>query len=229
MYKLKMENNNDYLNKIKTIETNLDDKILDSDMERLKKEKENENEDEKAGQPKEIILQVEQEINNNKEDEEEDENLEINDDDIKIEKKVINIIKVKAEEILNETKLEEKENLDLLKLELTFIAKIEYKWDVYRTPQEVKNFFKKLYKFLNHSEKEKDQDLIDSIHDIKKLKDQQILDSVPQIKEELQKILQNDFFNNNTILNEFLNIGGSSFSIYNGGSKPFEGWGEKKS
>ena len=228
MYKLKMENNNDYLNKIKTIETNLDDKILDSDMERLQKEKENENEDEKAAQPKEIILQVEQEINNNKEDEEEDENLEINDDDIKIEKKLINIIKVKAEEILNETKLEEKENLDLLKLELTFIAKIEYKWDVYRTPQEVKNFFKKLYKFLNHSEKEKDQDLIDSIHDIKKLKDQQILDSVPQIKEELQKILQNDFFNNNTILNEFLNIGGSSFSIYNGGSKPFEGWGEKK-
>ena len=70
MYKLKMENNNDYLNKIKTIETNLDDKILDSDMERLQKEKENENEDEKAAQPKEIILQVEQEINNNKEDEE---------------------------------------------------------------------------------------------------------------------------------------------------------------
>ena len=41
-------------------------------------------------------------------------------------------------------------------------------------------------------------------------------------------MLQSTFFKNNTQLNEFLNIGGSSFSQYNNGVKPFEGWEKKK-
>ena len=41
-------------------------------------------------------------------------------------------------------------------------------------------------------------------------------------------MIKNEYFKENIIINEFLNIGGSSFSIYNNGVKPFEGWVGKK-
>ena len=41
-------------------------------------------------------------------------------------------------------------------------------------------------------------------------------------------MIKNEYFKENIIINEFLNIGGSSFSVYNNGVKPFEGWVGKK-
>ena len=121
------ENNiNNNIDKKESINTNLDEKIVNSETDRLKKENEiNES-------PQDFIINIEQEINeeikieekNNEEKEEEieeEDNID-HDNNVKIEKKTINITKVKAEDILKETQLEESENLDLLKIELNYLV-----------------------------------------------------------------------------------------------------------
>ena len=232
-----MDNNNKIdINNKKEIEiTNdniMEEKVIISESERLKLDKEKENEI--STTPKNIIIQVEQEIKEEikieeKDEElEEDENSDTNDDLVKIDHKSININKIKAEEILKETQLEPEENLDLLKIELVFSGKKVFKWEVYRTPKEAKEFFKKLYKSISKDKTAINLGFVETLNNFKELKKEQILESIPQIKEELEKMINNDFFNENTIINEFLNIGGSSFSVYNNGVKPFEGWVGKK-
>ena len=210
-----------------------EDKFINSESERIKLDKEKENEI--STTPKDIIIQVEQEIKKEEQEEEikieekdeeieEDENSDLNDDILKIENKSINIYKIKADEILKETQLEPKENLDLLKIELIFSGKKEFKWEVYRTPKETKEFFKKLYKSIQKDKTVNNSECIGTLSELKEIKDENIV----QVKEELEKIIKNEYFKDNVIINEFLNIGGSSFSIYNNGIKPFEGWVGKK-
>ena len=230
------ENNINKIQKKDIINENSEEKVINSETERFQKDKDT------SSFPQDIIINVDQEIkiekeidDKNKEEKEEEkvheeeieeEEEEINDfdDNIKIEKKTINISLIKVKDILKETQIEEKENLDLLKLELNFLAKKEYKWEVYRTPKEVKEFFKKLYKDLKNDNKAINLGTVQILDELHEYKEKQILESVPKIQKELDKILQNDYYNDNLILNEFLNIGGSSFSIYNNGEKPFEGW-----
>ena len=234
------ENNINNIENKDIINENSEEKVINSETERFQKDKDT------SSFPQDLIINVDQEIkiekeidDKNKEEKEEEkvheeeieeEEEEINDfdDNIKIEKKTINISLIKVKDILKETQIEEKENLDLLKLELNFLAKKEYKWEVYRTPKEVKEFFKKLYKDLKNDNKAINLGTVQILDELHEYKEKQILESVPKIQKELDKILQNDYYNDNLILNEFLNIGGSSFSIYNNGEKPFEGWVEKK-
>ena len=161
--------------------------------------------------------------------EEDEEILDDNDDDnVKIEKKTIEVEKTTAAEVLRESKLDPKENFDLLKINLTFLAKKEFKWVVYRTPLETHHFFKKIYKIIKSDENATKFGFITSLEKIKDYKESEILNSIEEIKNELDKMLQSPYFNNNLQINEFFNIGGSSFSQYNNGVKPFEGWGLKK-
>ena len=165
----------------------------------------------------------------NKEEEDEEENSEVSDnDDIIIEKKTMNIEKTSASEVLKETKLEKKENFDLLKIELEFLSKKDYKWIVYKTPSQIIKFFKKLYKSIKNNENAINLGFVNLFEILKDYKEKDVLNSIEEIKNDLEKIIQHPFFKDNLILNEFFNIGGSSFSQYNGGVKPFEGWGEKK-
>ena len=159
---------------------------------------------------------------------EDEEILEENDDNVKIEKKSIEIEKTTAAEVLKESKLDPKENFDLLKINLNFIAKKEFKWVVYRTPYETRTFFKKLYKLIKNDENASKFGFIDSLEKLKDYKDSEIINTVGEIRNELDKMIQSPYFLNNLQINEFLNIGGSSFSQYNNGVKPFEGWGLKK-
>ena len=160
---------------------------------------------------------------------EDEEMLDINDDDnVTIEKKSIKIEKTTAAEVLKESKLEQKENFDLLKINLDFLAKKQFKWVVYRTPSETQKFFKKLYYLIKNDENVIKLGFIESLEKFKDYKDSEILNSLEEINKELDKMLQSPYFNNNLQINEFLNIGGSSFSQYNNGVKPFEGWGLKK-
>ena len=191
-----------------------------STIERNEKEgknKKNEEEEEKENEKEK----------NNEENEEEDIS-EVTNDNIEIEQKSINIERTTASEVLKETKIKKKENFDLLKIDLNFIAKKEYKWVVYRTPRQIHKFFKKLYKLIKHDENAIQLGFVNSLEILKNYKEKEILESIEVIKNELNKFLQNPFFRDNLQLNEFFNIGGSSFSLYNGGVKPFEGWGEKK-
>ena len=124
----------------------MEEKFINSESERLKLEKENEistiPNDRQNQLKQEINIEINEEIKIDEKEEEieEDENSDINDDLLKIENKSININKIKTNEILKETQLEPKENLDLLKIELIFSGKKEFKWEVYRTPKETKEF-----------------------------------------------------------------------------------------
>ena len=160
--------------------------------------------------------------------EDEEEILEENDENVKIEKKSIEIEKTTTAEVLKESKLDPKENFELLKINLKFLAKKEFKWVVYRTPSEIRSFFRKLYKIIKNDENATQLGFINSLEKLKDYKDSDIFNSIEEIKNELDKMLQSPFFNNNLQINEFFNIGGSSFSQYNNGVKPFEGWGLKK-
>ena len=222
-----MENN---IENKESTKTNLEEKYLNSETERFKIE------NEITTSPKELIINEEQEIKEKEAEEKKDEGEEIEEEEntekeghqIKIEKKSLNIQKVKVEEILKETKLEKDENLDLLKFELCFLAKKEYKWEVYRTPKETKEFFNKLFNCFKDNKSAINMGFIDTLSSLNQIEEQNILESIPKIQEELEFILQNEYFNNDEILNEFFNIGISSFNIYNNGDKPFEGWAEKK-
>ena len=160
--------------------------------------------------------------------EDEEEILDENDDNIKIESKSIEIEKTTAADVLKESKLDPKENFDLLKINLNFLVKKEFKWVVYRTPLETQKFFKKLHKSIKSDENAIKLGFVDLLEKVKEYKESDILNSIAEIKIELDKILQSPYFNNNLLVNEFFNIGGSSFSQYNNGIKPFEGWGLKK-
>ena len=163
------------------------------------------------------------------ENDEEDENSELNDDEnVTIEKKSINIERTTVGEVLKESKIKEKENFEVLKISLNFFAKKEFKWIVYRTPTETHAFFKKMYKSIKKDENGISQGFVILLEKLKNIKEKEIINNLEEIKSELDKLLQNPYFEKNILLNEFLNIGGSSFSQYNGGVKPFEGWGEKK-
>ena len=213
------------------------DKLNNSEVEFLKSSNElkifdilekvkTENTERKSNKSK-VTVSENKEKSENQIDEEE-EILEESDDHVKIEKKSIQIVKTTAAEVLKESKLDPKENFDLLKIDLVFLAKKEFKWVVYRTPSETRSFFKKLYKMIKNDENAIRFGFINSLEKMKDYKDSDIFNNLEEIKNELDKMLQNPYFNNNLQINEFLNIGGSSFSQYNYGVKPFEGWGLKK-
>ena len=168
-------------------------------------------------------------ITDMKSNEDEEESFDDDDDDnIKIEKKSIEIGKTTAAEVLNQTKLDPKENLNLLKINLCYLAKKEFKWVVYHTPDEIQKFLKKVYKSIKNDDTAIKLVDITSLEKVKEYTEEQILNSIDIIQKQFNDLLQSDYFNNNLIINEFLNIGGTSFSQYNNGIKPYEGWVEKK-
>ena len=170
-------------------------------------------------------------ISNEEEEEEEEESIDDDDYDeehIKIEKKKIEIEKTTASEVLDDESLETKENLNLLKFKLNYLVKKEFKWVVYHTPEELKKFFKKLYKFIKYDETSIKLIDMSSLEKIKEYNEDQILDSIDNIKSIFNNLLESNYFDNNLFINEFLNIGSSSFSQNNSGIKPYEGWASKK-
>ena len=186
-----------------------------------------ENSDRNSKLSKKSMTEVKERSEINPEDDEE--MLDINDDDnVKIEKKSIKIEKTTVAEVLKESKLDEKENFNLLKINLNFLAKKQFKWVVYRTPSETQKFFKKLYNLVKNDDNAAKLGFVSSLEKLKDYKESEILNSLKEINDELDKMLQSPYFENNLQINEFLNIGGSSFSQYNKGVKPFEGWGLKK-
>ena len=176
----------------------------------------------------EVVENIEENKEENKEEDDEEQSFEDSNENIEIGKKSINIEVTTAGEVLKELKMEKKDNLNLLKIDLDFFVKMEYKWSVYRTPSETIKFFKKIYKLIKNDETAITLGFVNSLEKLKGLKEPDLIKNVEEIRNELDSMLQSPFFNNNLLLNEFLNIGGSSFSQYNGGVKPFEGWVEKK-
>ena len=115
-----------------------------------------------------------------------------------------------------------------MKFKLNYLVKKEFKWVVYHTPEELKKFFKKLYKFIKYDETSIKLIDMSSLEKIKEYNEEQILDSIDIIKSIFNNLLESNYFNNNLFINEFLNIGSSSFSQNNSGIKPYEGWVSKK-
>ena len=153
---------------------------------------------------------------------------EDDDEVVKIDKKTIEITKTTAAEVLNQTKLDPKDNLNLLKFNLCYLVRKEFKWEIYHTLDEVQKFFKKLYKFIKYDENAMKLVDLSSLEKIKDYTNDQLLNSIDIIKNEFDTLFKSSYFDNNLIIKEFFNIGSSSFSQYNNGIKPYEGWVMKK-
>ena len=126
------------------------EKMNNSESERLKSSKDQKELDTTYGkldnpEMSKVNDNDHQEEKHEDQQEDEEENLEINDEYIEIEKKEIDIEKTTVAEVLKETTIEEKENSELLKINLNFLVNKEYKWVVYRTSSETHSFFKKMY------------------------------------------------------------------------------------
>ena len=148
---------------------------------------------------------------------------EDDDEVVKIDKKTIEITKTTAAEVLNQTKLDPKDNLNLLKFNLCYLVRKEFKWEIYHTLDEVQKFFKKLYKFIKYDENAMKLVDLSSLEKIKDYTNDQLLNSIDIIKNEFDTLFKSSYFDNNLIIKEFFNIGSSSFSQYNNGIKPYEG------
>ena len=90
------------------------------------------------------------------------------------------------------------------------------------------NILEKIYKSIKYDENAVKLVDMSSLEKIKEYNDEQILNSIDIIKNQFNDLLQSEYFNNNLLINEFLNIGSTSFSQYNNGIKPFEGYAYKK-
>ena len=105
---------------------------------------------------------------------EEDDSFDDDDDDLKIEKKSIKIEKTTAAEVLNQPKLDPKENLNLLKFELCYLVKKEINWIVYHTPDEIQKFFKKIHRFIKNDESAMKVMKVTSLEKIKEYNNEQM-------------------------------------------------------
>ena len=104
--------------------------------------------------------------------------------------------------------------------------KVNYHWVVYHTPKEVRKHIRSIYlKIVN-----REFNTTMPIHPIiiQLNSDNEVIDNLPIITDFYNKCFAEPNIQNDQLLTNFFNIGGTSFLKMNSGHKPFEGWAEKR-
>ena len=115
----------------------------------------------------------------------------------------------------------------LIRFDCAFSSdKINYNWIVYHTPKEVRNHIKKMYEKIANREIQTSFPIHPIIIQLKS--DQDVTSNLIIINDFYNKLFSDPNVQNNQLLNNFFNIGGTSFLKMNRGNKPFEGWAEKR-
>ena len=124
-------------------------------------------------------------------------------------------------------------NYDLVRFDLNFKYDVPnstqnhyYTWKVYHTPKEIRNNIKKLFSKIVNGQLPITNSIHPSIIQIKK--DQDVINNLQNINNFYLQLFNEPSAKNDKTLNKFFCISGTSFMKQNGGSKPFEGWAEKK-
>ena len=104
--------------------------------------------------------------------------------------------------------------------------KVNYKWVVYHTPKQVRKHIKTIYDKIANKEYKTSMLIHPIIIQLKH--DNEVIGNLPTINEFYNKCFSEPDIQNDQLLTNFFNIGGTSFMKMNAGIKPFEGWAEKK-
>ena len=116
---------------------------------------------------------------------------------------------------------------NIIRFDATFSSeKINYNWVVYHTPKEVRKHIKKMYNKIVTREFQTNMLIHPIIIQLRNDKD--VVDNLYIITDFYNKCFADPNIQNNQLLTNFFNIGGTSFLKMNAGNKPFEGWAEKR-
>ena len=115
----------------------------------------------------------------------------------------------------------------IIRFDATFSSeKINYNWVVYHTPKEVRKHIQKMYNKIVTREFQTNMLIHPIIIQLRNDKD--VVDNLYIITDFYNKCFADPNIQNNQLLTNFFNIGGTSFLKMNAGNKPFEGWAEKR-
>ena len=115
----------------------------------------------------------------------------------------------------------------IIRFDATFSSeKINYNWVVYHTPKEVRKHIQKMYNKIVTREFQTNVLIHPIIIQLRNDKD--VVDNLYIITDFYNKCFADPNIQNNQLLTNFFNIGGTSFLKMNAGNKPFEGWAEKR-
>ena len=115
----------------------------------------------------------------------------------------------------------------LIRFDATFSSdKTNYNWVVYHTPREVRKNIKQIYQKIVTKEITTQMLIHPIIIQINNDKD--VVMNINIITEFYNKCFADPNIQNNPLLANFFNIGGTSFLKLNAGNKPFEGWAQKR-
>ena len=115
----------------------------------------------------------------------------------------------------------------IIRFDATFSSeKINYNWVVYHTPKEVRKHIQKMYNKI--ATKEFQTNILIHPIIIQLRSDKDVVDNLYIITDFYNKCFADPNIQNNQLLTNFFNIGGTSFLKMNAGNKPFEGWAEKR-
>ena len=104
--------------------------------------------------------------------------------------------------------------------------KNKYNWIIYHTPKEIRKNIKKLLEKIMNKEILTNIPINPIIIQIRN--DDDVISNIYIVTEFYNNCFNDTNFQKEEILNNFFNIGGTSFLKNNAGNKPFEGWVQKK-
>ena len=148
-----------------------------------------------------------------------------------VTKREIEVSSVKVSKVLKLDENELDQNLDLIEFKLFFIANDEYKWIIYKTPEEIKSFFKDFQSEIKNKENKTKYYYTKLINLFEKILDcdtEKIIEEKNALKEIFTDLFNENDFNDNLTLKEFFGISKNSFNAINNGCKPFELYAYKK-
>ena len=182
--------------------------------------------------PKKNISESQERLNptnQKEEDEEEDVDEEI---ESQIKSRKLEVKITDNSTVLQQKNLTQEDNSKLVQFDIYFVTKDEYHWTIYRTTKQIQIFFKEMLRSLKNVESTIDKELISKYitmcKRIKQFDESQIIDSPNYIKDQFTLMMNENYFKNNLLINEFFGISTGSFNQLNNGKKPFEGYAYKR-
>ena len=146
----------------------------------------------------------------------------------------IKVIDIKAEYtnvssiLVQKTDLEEKDLFEVIKFTITLEAVHKYIWNVYRKPSEVRKNFENIISELEKKNINPRSNIRDMLLQISTWTDDGIQIHISDIANYYLTLFKDNQIYNTISFKEFFNISTASFSQYNEGIKPFEGYAYKK-
>ena len=145
------------------------------------------------------------------------------------EKVQMDLIDLKAEctnvkSVLKLKNLKQSNNYNLVKFSIKVKAVYDYQWEIYRTPNKIKENFSQINSELSEKNIPLSNEIKNIFNTVDEIQEPQIGECLNNIENYYKIFFRDTNIKNCLILKEFFNISSGSFNQYNNGIKPFEGY-----